>query len=168
MHMQELPGLILFQRLSPPFGVSSRDSSNQRTDKKRLEDFKINSKEPLDGKELSYGGNETTTNAEPDNFPFCVFVPFPKAPRRYQTSGGKELSYGGNETTTNAEPDNFPFCVFVPFPKAPRRYQRASGGKELSYGGNETTTNAEPDNFPFCVFVPFPKAPRRYQSIADN
>ncbi|EFX84645.1 hypothetical protein DAPPUDRAFT_238810 [Daphnia pulex] len=124
MHMQELPGLILFQRLSPPFGVSSRDSSNQRTDKKRLEDFKINSKEPLDGKELSYGGNETTTNAEPDNFPFCVFVPFPKAPRRYQrASGGKELSYGGNETTTNAEPDNFPFCVFVPFPKAPRRYQ---------------------------------------------
>ncbi|EFX61612.1 hypothetical protein DAPPUDRAFT_272488 [Daphnia pulex] len=38
----------------------------------------------LGGKELSYGGNETTTNAEPDNFPFCVFVPFPKAPRRYQ------------------------------------------------------------------------------------
>ncbi|EFX64561.1 hypothetical protein DAPPUDRAFT_266188 [Daphnia pulex] len=124
MHMHELPGLILIQRLSPPFGVSSRDSSNQRTDKKRLEDFKINSKEPLDGKELSYDGNETTTNAEPDNFPFCVFVPFPKAPRRYQrASGGKELSYDGNETTTNAEPDNFPFCVFVPFPKAPRRYQ---------------------------------------------
>jgi hypothetical protein len=34
MHMQELPGLILIQRLSPPFGVSSRDSSYQRTDKK--------------------------------------------------------------------------------------------------------------------------------------
>ncbi|EFX71065.1 hypothetical protein DAPPUDRAFT_327551 [Daphnia pulex] len=34
MHMQELPGLILIQRLSPPFGVSSQDSSNQRTDKK--------------------------------------------------------------------------------------------------------------------------------------
>jgi hypothetical protein len=34
MHMQELPGLILIQRLSPPFGVSSRDNSNQRTDKK--------------------------------------------------------------------------------------------------------------------------------------
>jgi hypothetical protein len=29
--------------------------------------------------------NETTTNAEPDNFPFCVFVPFHKAPRRYQS-----------------------------------------------------------------------------------
>ncbi len=34
MHMQELPGLILIQRLSPPLGVSSRGSSNQRTDKK--------------------------------------------------------------------------------------------------------------------------------------
>ncbi len=34
MHMQELPGLIFIQRLSPPFGVSSRDSSNQRTDNK--------------------------------------------------------------------------------------------------------------------------------------
>jgi hypothetical protein len=36
-------------------------------------------------KKLSYDGNETTTNAEPDNFPFCVFVPYPKAPRRYQS-----------------------------------------------------------------------------------
>jgi hypothetical protein len=39
----------------------------------------------LGGKKLCYGGNETTTNAEPDNFPFCIFVPFPKAPRRYQS-----------------------------------------------------------------------------------
>ncbi len=37
------------------------------------------------GKKLSYDGNGTTTTAEPDNFPFCVFVPFPKAPRRYQS-----------------------------------------------------------------------------------
>jgi hypothetical protein len=47
------------------------------------------------GKELSYDGNETTTNAEPDNFPFCVFVPFPKAPRRYQSfcvEATKEIS----------------------------------------------------------------------------
>jgi hypothetical protein len=37
MHMQEFPGLILIQRLSPPFGLSSRDSSNQRADKKEQE-----------------------------------------------------------------------------------------------------------------------------------
>jgi hypothetical protein len=39
MNIQELPGLILIQRLSPPFGVSSRHSSNQRTDKKVQEAF---------------------------------------------------------------------------------------------------------------------------------
>jgi hypothetical protein len=34
MLMQELLALILIHRLSPPFGLSSRDSSNQRMDKK--------------------------------------------------------------------------------------------------------------------------------------
>jgi hypothetical protein len=58
------------------------------------------------GKELSYDGNETTTNAESDNFPFCVFVPFPKAPRQYQSfcvEATKEIS-------------RFPFRLFrLPF-----------------------------------------------------
>ncbi|EFX67749.1 hypothetical protein DAPPUDRAFT_261101 [Daphnia pulex] len=86
MHMQELPVLILIQRLSPPFGVSPRDSK------------------PLDGKELSYGGNEPTTNAEPDTPNSLSSFHSTKLPVE-RASGGKELSYGGNETTTNAEPD---------------------------------------------------------------
>ncbi len=41
---------------------------------------------PIDGqKGAQLRRNDTTTNAEPDNFPFCVFVPFHKAPRRYQS-----------------------------------------------------------------------------------
>jgi hypothetical protein len=36
--------------------------------------------------QLCHGGNETTTNAEPDNFQFFVFVPFRRTPFSVQAT----------------------------------------------------------------------------------
>jgi hypothetical protein len=91
-HRVRLRSTVFFLRLFDRMGLNwleqSRDPSSekkQRQCKRDRTESKLKSCEVAGGKELSYGGNETTTNAEPDNFPFCVFVSFPKAPRRYQS-----------------------------------------------------------------------------------
>lgn len=112
-HRVRLRSTVFFLRLFDRMGLNwleqSRDPSSekkQRQCKRDRTESKLKSCEVAGGKELSYGGNETTTNAEPDNFPFCVFVSFPKAPRRYQSfcvEATKEIS-------------RFPFRLFrLPF-----------------------------------------------------